>query len=160
MPDPQCVVVASVLLERERRFLLIQEAKTECRGKWFLPGGRADAGESILAAAVREVREEAGLLAEIAGLLYIDQLAGSAAGGNAGRIRFVFTGRATGGTLKQTEDEHSIRAGWFSEEEIGGLDLRSPFVRTVLRARRENPAPLPAAMVHVLTPGEILLERP
>jgi 8-oxo-dGTP diphosphatase len=158
MPEPHLVVAAVVLLEQGGKWVLIQEAKPECRGKWFLPGGRAEMGESIPAAAVREAREETGLEAEITGLLYVDQL--TAGGGNAGRIRFVFTGRAAGGTLKQTEDGHSLRAGWFSEEEIGGLDLRSPFVRTVLRARRENPAPLPAAMVHVLTPGEILLERP
>ena len=40
-------------------------AKEICRGTWFLPGGRAAPGESILETAVREVMEERGLIAKL-----------------------------------------------------------------------------------------------
>jgi len=162
MPNHETPVRMAVLalIEQNGKILLIQESKPACRNKWFLPGGRVAPGESILDAAVREVREESGLSTELTGLLYVDQRTGGSPAGNGDRIRFVFLGRAAGGTLKQTEDEHSIRAGWFSEEEFGRLDLRSPFVRRIIGIRQENPAFLPVAYVHILTPEELLLERP
>jgi ADP-ribose pyrophosphatase YjhB (NUDIX family) len=154
------LIVALALLEQDGEFLLIRESKAECRDTWFLPGGRALPHESILQTAVREVREESGILTEVTGLLYVDQRTGSAASGSANRIRFVFLGKPAGGALKQTEDEHSICAGWFSEEEINTLDLRSPFVRKVIGIFRENPSLLPIAKIHILTPEELLQERP
>ena len=117
-------------------------------------------GESILDAAVREAREESGLLIQLTGLLYMDQRTGGSSDGDAGRIRFVFLGKTTGGMLKETEDEHSIRAGWFSDEEIGGLELRSPFVPKVLDIFHGDPAILPMEKVHILTPADRQLERP
>lgn len=159
MPDSPTVIAVLVLIEQDHKFLLIREAKARCRNKWFLPGGRALPEESILQTAVREVREEAWILPELTGLLYVDQLVGSTAG-NTNRFRFVFLGKAAGGELKQIEDEHSMYAGWFSEAEIENLDLRSPFVQKILKAHRENPVPLPITRVHILTPQDELLEKP
>jgi ADP-ribose pyrophosphatase YjhB (NUDIX family) len=157
---PPVRMAVLTLIEQNGKFLLIQESKPTCRNKWFLPGGRVAPGESILDAAVREVREETGLPAELRGLLYVDQRIEGSPAGNANRIRFVFVGNTAGGTLKQTEDEHSMRAGWFSEEEIGKLDLRSPFVRKVMGIYRGDPAILPISKVHALSPEELLWERP
>jgi ADP-ribose pyrophosphatase YjhB (NUDIX family) len=157
---PPIRMAALVLIEQDGKYLLIRESKAACRNTWFLPGGRAQADESIPQTAVREVREESGILAELTGLLYLDQRIGTAAAGIRDRIRFVFLGKPAGGTLKQTEDEHSMGAGWFSEEEIGKLDLRSPFVRKVIDIYRADPSIVPMAKVHTLTPEDLLLERP
>ncbi len=157
---PPIRMAVLTLIEQNGKFLLIQESKPACRNKWFLPGGMVSSGESLLDAAVREVREESGLIIKLTGLLHLDQRTGGSPGGEAGRIRFVFLGKPAGGALKQTEDEHSIRAGWFSEEEIGGLELRSPFVRKVLDIFHADPAILPMAKVQTLTPEDLLLERP
>jgi 8-oxo-dGDP phosphatase len=157
---PSIRMAVLTLIEQNGKFLLIQESKSSCRNKWFLPGGRVSAGESIPDAAVREAREESGLEIQLTGLLYVDQRTGASPAGDADRIRFVFLGKPVGGALKQTGDVHSIRAGWFSEEEIGGLELRSPFVRKVLEIYRANPAILPISNIHVLTPEDRLLERP
>ncbi|KAL4842906.1 hypothetical protein H8958_021973 [Nasalis larvatus] len=56
-----CYVVLAVFLSEQDEVLLIQEAKRECRGSWYLPAGRMEPGETIVEALQREVKEEAGL---------------------------------------------------------------------------------------------------
>jgi len=50
-------------------------------GQWTVPWGRVDAGESPMAAAVREVREEAGVEAAVEGLLGVQELPAPHQGG-------------------------------------------------------------------------------
>jgi ADP-ribose pyrophosphatase YjhB (NUDIX family) len=154
------LLASLVLLERDKKFLLIQESKEECRNTWFLPGGRVAPDESIIQAAVREAKEETGLDVELTGLLYADQAFGPRPADGGNRIRFVFLGKTIGGEIKQTEDEHSICAAWYSEAEAARLELRSPFVLNILRIRRESPAFLPISMVHIFTREDYFRERP
>ena len=62
-------VAAAVLLDGERRALLVKRKKEPQAGMWCLPGGFAELGETIDGAAVRELREETGLEARISRLL-------------------------------------------------------------------------------------------
>jgi 8-oxo-dGTP diphosphatase len=54
--------------------LLIERGKGELQGLWSLPGGHIEPGEPARAAALREVREETGVVAEIAGLVDIHEV--------------------------------------------------------------------------------------
>ena len=46
----------------EPRYVLVKRGKEPNKGKWSLPGGKIEAGETTLAAAMRELREETQLL--------------------------------------------------------------------------------------------------
>ncbi len=59
---------ASAALIRDGAVLLVERGSPPFEGMWSLPGGAIEAGETAEAAAVREVREETGLDARIAGL--------------------------------------------------------------------------------------------
>ncbi len=64
---PRCGASAAVF--REGAVLLIERAKGALKGRWSLPGGHIEPGETAMAAAAREVLEETGVQADIGGLV-------------------------------------------------------------------------------------------
>lgn len=54
---------------RAGKVLLIRRAKPPKQNEWSLPGGRLEWGETVRAAALRELREETGIEAELLGLI-------------------------------------------------------------------------------------------
>jgi 8-oxo-dGTP diphosphatase len=79
------VGVGVVVLKGEpgaERVLLVKRGKAPRLGSWSLPGGRQRHGETVRAAARREVMEEAGLEVEITQLLdVVDALTRDSTGG-------------------------------------------------------------------------------
>jgi 8-oxo-dGTP diphosphatase len=59
---------ASAVIFRGDSILLVERGKGALTGLWSLPGGHIEPGETARAAAVREVFEETGVVADIAGL--------------------------------------------------------------------------------------------
>lgn len=54
---------------RDGRLLLVRRASRHGHGNWQLPGGYIEPDETIEQAVVREVHEEAGIVAEVEGVL-------------------------------------------------------------------------------------------
>ena len=46
-------VVAGVLIEKNNKYLLVQEKKEEVRGLWNLPAGHVEVGDSITTPRIR-----------------------------------------------------------------------------------------------------------
>jgi 8-oxo-dGTP diphosphatase len=69
---PRCGVSAAIF--RDRQVLLVERGSGALQGQWSLPGGHIEAGELAAHAALRELREEAGVEAEIADLLDIHEV--------------------------------------------------------------------------------------
>jgi len=69
-PERPFVGVGAVVLRGEE-VLLIRRAKAPRAGTWSIPGGAQRVGETVVEAALREVREECGIEIEIAGIVAV-----------------------------------------------------------------------------------------
>lgn len=69
IPLPAPVPAVGVVCLRGDDVLLIRRGTPPRRGEWSLPGGRIEPGERAVDAALRELREETGVEAEITGLI-------------------------------------------------------------------------------------------
>lgn len=68
-PLPAPVPAVGVVCLRGDTVLLIRRGTPPRQGEWSLPGGRIEPGERVIDAALRELREETGVEAEITGLI-------------------------------------------------------------------------------------------
>ena len=65
--EPRPILGASVAVFREGAVLLVKRGKPPGLGLWSLPGGKVEFGETLGEAALRELREETGVAAELNG---------------------------------------------------------------------------------------------
>jgi 8-oxo-dGTP pyrophosphatase MutT (NUDIX family) len=85
---------ARAAVERDAHILLARHERPD-DAFWCLPGGGVDPGEAPAAAAVRELREEAGVDVELDGVIWIaDGLGGADADG---LVEIVFRAAVVGG---------------------------------------------------------------
>ena len=129
---PQLPMVAvHALVLKEGHMLLVKRSKEPSKGKWGIPGGRIELGETIYEAAKREVLEECSIEIEIERLLNV---ADSIIRDEEGRISYHFVliyllARYKGGDVKAQSDAEDAR--WVTPEELAELDTH-PHLRILL----------------------------
>lgn len=106
-----------IVLDEQRRLLVIQRGQAPSAGRWSIPGGRCRAGEPAAEACVREVREEAGL--DVRVIRAAGEVALDAPGGVVYAITD-FECAVVGGTLRAGDD--AIDARWVTRAELTALD--------------------------------------
>jgi ADP-ribose pyrophosphatase YjhB (NUDIX family) len=74
-PMRETVVCVGAVVRNGDQILLVRQAPGHSlQGRWTVPWGRLEAGESPAAAALRETLEEGGIRAEVEGLLGVQEL--------------------------------------------------------------------------------------
>jgi len=109
-------VGANVLVVRDGKLLLGKRKNIFGDGMWALPGGHLDKGESIMAAAARELSEETGLVAdsyEFIGLVNNPQKEH-----DRHYIQLGFLAKGVTGEPKLLEPDRCYEWQWFSLNEL------------------------------------------
>ena len=109
--------VAVVIVDASGRVLLCQQSQGH--RLWSLPGGRIRTDESPLDAAVRDVLEEAGLVAEIVDLVGMYRLTGDGCGDDLPDVLgYVFRGRADGAEPTVNSPGRICRLSWHDPDAL------------------------------------------
>jgi 8-oxo-dGTP diphosphatase len=129
---PRCGASAAVF--RGEAVLLIVRAKGALQGLWSLPGGHIEPGETARAAALREVREETAVEADIDALVDVHDVILRAADGKltAHYLIAVFRGRWRSGEPRADSDASLAR--FVPMGEVGKLPLTDGAAPLILRA--------------------------
>jgi len=106
-------VVAGGVLEKDGKYLLVQEVKEICYGKWNLPAGRLDFGETIFEVTKREIKEECGLDVELTGVCLI----GNRKMADDIFVSVVFSTKIFSGNIGFNPNE-ILDVKWFSYDEL------------------------------------------
>lgn len=65
------LAASAVVVDADGRVLLVKRGEEPEKGRWSVPGGRVDPGETLAQAAVREAFEETGLQVQIIRELWV-----------------------------------------------------------------------------------------
>jgi len=109
---------SAVIVDDRRRILLVLRGAEPEKGRWSVPGGRCEPGESFADAAAREAFEETGLRVAIADELWVAMLpAGD------GRVfeTHDFAATVVDGELTPGDDADDAR--WFFDSDLDDLPL-------------------------------------
>ena len=124
-------VVCSNIIEKDNKILFVKESKVVARGRYSLPAGRLEFGESLKEGAKREAKEETGLDVELIKLIGIYQRPASSEDSNT--TVFCFLSKIISGELTISVKHPEII--FLSFDEISSLDKEH-----LLRSRYMFPA--------------------
>jgi len=135
-PNQPIVGVGAVMICDGK--ILLEKRKSEPgRGKWTIPGGLVELGESAEQTVMREVKEEANLEVEQPELI---DVVNSVSLDEDGRIKYHFVivdyfVKLEGGKLKAADDAAELR--WVEFSEVENYDLTRSFREFFQRNRQE-----------------------
>jgi ADP-ribose pyrophosphatase YjhB (NUDIX family) len=117
------IVGVGVVVWRGDGFLLVRRGKEPNKGQWSIPGGAQQLGETVFAAATREVQEETGLDVEVCAL--VDVVDGIMRD-DQGELLYHYTlvdvvAESPEGEPIAADD--AVAVGWFKLEDLPALGL-------------------------------------
>ncbi|MFF2015143.1 NUDIX domain-containing protein [Paenibacillus sp. NPDC058177] len=130
----QLVSVAHVFLVKDQQILLMRRSNTGHEdGRYGPPGGKLDGGEEVKMAAIREVREECGVVIqpddlEMTGVMHI-----KAANE---RVDFFFITERWVGEIRNAEPNKCDHMCWFPMDDLP--DNLIPFIGQALKDHKDG----------------------
>ena len=129
-------VIVGGIIEKEGKYLLVQEAKKKCYEKWNFPAGHLDFNESLEQGAIREIKEDTGCDVKLDGVCYVanrileDDLF----------VMIVFNAKLINENI-EFDKEEILDVKWFDYDEIVNKMesmLRGNYVRTAVINQNNN----------------------
>lgn len=133
---PQAPIAAvGAVVFKDGKILTIKRGQEPSKGKWSIPGGRIELGETAYEAAQREVREECSIEVEIERVL---DAANNIIRDGEGGVKYHFViidllARYVSGEIKAETDAEECR--WVTPQELVELDL-TPMLREMLERQK------------------------
>jgi ADP-ribose pyrophosphatase YjhB (NUDIX family) len=121
-PNAPIAAVAATIFSDDS-VLLVRRGNEPSRGRWGLPGGVVELGETVGEAVVREVKEETGIdVRPVRLITAVDSIVRN----DEGRVRFhyiifEYLCEATGGTLNASSDVQDAR--WLPLNKFDAIDI-------------------------------------
>ncbi|MEL7040416.1 MAG: NUDIX hydrolase [Pseudomonadota bacterium] len=128
----QPVPAVGVVCLRGSEVLLIRRGTPPKKGEWSLPGGRIEPGEAATAAALRELREETGVTADLVGLLdVVDAIIENRDGTLVTRHFVLIDYLAHWVSGVPVAGDDAAEARFFSRSEVAALEIWSETARVL-----------------------------
>jgi mutator protein MutT len=131
-PETPLVGVGAIIIEGGR-VALVKRGHAPLQGKWSIPGGVLEVGETLRKAVVREALEETGLTVEPGELLGVFE---RVVPDDQGKMRYHyvlidFLCRRVAGALVAGDDADEVR--WFERHEFAQLELARETEEVILK---------------------------
>lgn len=122
-PKPFPRIGVSACVWRDGKVLLVERGKEPWKGKWSLPGGGLEFGETVRQAAARELAEETGVTADLVKLVDVDDaVMRDETGRPVAHYSIVcFTGHWRAGEPEARDDATKVR--WAERAMLDSLDM-------------------------------------
>lgn len=133
------VAVSAVVQDNQGRILLIRRSDN---GKYSIPGGGLEAGETVAQAVVREVREETGIEADVTDLVGVFSNPDHVIAYDDGEVRqefsVCFRAKPIGGAPRLSDESTAVE--WVPLEQLRELDIH-PSIMLRIRKGLEGTDP-------------------
>ena len=137
-------VGVGAVVVHEGRVLLIRRGKEPLRGRWVVPGGTVEPGETLHEALIREVHEETGITVRPGEVVLVfDRILRQE-----GQVRYHYVivdylCEYAGGTPRAGSDADEV--AWVPPDRLGLYDVPERALQVVLDAFRRRGVPTPLA---------------
>ena len=130
-------IIVGGIIEKDNKILMVKEAKKKCYGKWNVPAGHLEDGETIFEGAIREIFEETGCKVRLKKMLPI--MSGEIE--NTKFMIITFTTELLEEKISFNKEE-ILDVNWISKEELKNMTSKNlrdeKLIKCILKMLLEN----------------------
>ena len=130
-------IIVGGIIEKDNKILMVKEAKNKCYGKWNVPAGHLEDGETIFEGAIREIFKETGCKVRLKKMLPI--MSGEIE--NTKFMIITFTTELLEEKISFNKEE-ILDVNWISKEELKNMTSKNlrdeKLIKCILKMLLEN----------------------